>query len=356
MKLLTPVRIGALTLPNRVVMAPLTRNRAGPGNVPHELNARYYAQRATAGLIISEASQVSEQGIGYPATPGIHSPEQVEGWRLVTRAVHDAGGRIFLQLWHCGRISHSSWQKPGELPVAPSAIAARGMAFTATGQQPLETPRALTTEELPLIVAQYVAGARHALDAGFDGVEVHCANGYLLDQFLRDGSNQRTDGYGGTPEKRCRFPFEVVRAVAGVVGADRTGVRISPNSSFNDMSDSCPEVTFGQFAALLNPLRLAYLHVLQPDPADPGLQGEGVPVRFFRKQWAGPLMANWGLTPESAEAGVSAGEYDLCSFGKAFIANPDLVERIRRQAPLNPFDVKTFYGGGAEGYTDYPTL
>lgn len=351
--LLSPIRIGKLSLPNRVFMAPLTRNRAGAGNVPTELNALYYRQRASAGLIISEASQISVQGIGYPATPGIHTPEQVEGWRRITDAVHESGGHIFLQLWHCGRISHPLWQV-GHVPaVAPSAITAHGTAFTPEGPKPHAEPRALRTEELPGIVGDYVHGARNAIAAGFDGVEVHCANGYLLDEFLRDGSNKRTDAYGGSPENRCRLPLEVVRGVADAVGGDRVGVRISPSSSFNDMSDSDPEATFGHFARTLGTLGIAYLHVLGPDENDLKRGKHGVPVKFFRPLFAGPIVANWGYTAATATAGITAGEFDAVSFGKLFIANPDLPARFRAHAPLNAWNEKTFYGGGAEGYTDY---
>jgi N-ethylmaleimide reductase len=356
LKLLSPIKVGDLELPNRVFMAPLTRNRAGSGNVPSELNAQYYAQRASAGLIISEASQISTQGIGYPATPGIHTTEQIAGWRRVTDAVHRSGGRIFLQLWHCGRISHPLWQI-GHVPaVAPSAVAARGTAFTPEGPKPHEEPRALKAEELPGLVADYVTGAKNAIAAGFDGVEVHAANGYLLDQFLRDGTNHRTDDFGGSIENRLRFPLSVVREIVDAVGAQRVGVRISPSSSFNDMSDSDPAATFGSFARALAPLGIAYLHILGPDANEVRPGTSGVAIKFFRPLFPGIIIANWGYSLESAEAGLRAGEFDAVSFGKAFIANPDLPERFRRGAPLNEPNEKTFYGGGAEGYTDYPAL
>jgi len=353
---LKPLRVGRLELPNRVAMAPLTRNRAGAGNVPTDLTALYYAQRASAGLIISEASQISTQGIGYPATPGIHSAEQVEGWRQVTESVHAHHGRIFLQLWHCGRISHPLWQKDHAPAVAPSAIAAEGMAFTPEGPKPHAVPRALEKRELPGIIADYVQGAKNAIAAGFDGVEVHAANGYLLDEFLRDGTNRRTDEYGGSVENRIRLPLAVVAAVAGAIGADRVGVRISPNNPFNDMSDSNPEVTFGSFARALAPLGLAYLHVLGPDQSQTARGERVVPIKFFRSVFPGIIMANWGYDQSSAEAGLRANEFDLVSFGKLFLANPDLPERFKRGAPLNTPNEKTFYGGGAEGYTDYPAL
>lgn len=354
--LFSPLRIGQLELPNRIVMAPLTRNRAGAGNVPTELAALYYAQRASAGLLITEASQISTQGIGYPATPGIHTAEQIEGWQRVTAAVHQMHGRIFLQLWHCGRISHPLWQKDHAPAVAPSAIAATGTAFTPEGPKPHAVPRALEKGELPEILADYVQGAKNAIAAGFDGVEVHCANGYLLDEFLRDGSNKRTDEYGGSPENRARFPLAVVNAVAAAVGASRVGVRISPNSPFNDMADSNPAATFGCFAAALAPLGIAYLHVLGPDESMLGGGAPVVPVKFFRSVFPGHIMANWGYTQATAEAGLAANEFDLVSFGKLFISNPDLPERFRRGAPLTPWNEQTFYGGGAEGYTDYPSL
>ncbi len=349
--LFTPFQLGALALPNRIVMAPMTRNRAGPGNVPGALAAQYYRQRASAGLIVTEATQVSSQGVGYPGTPGIHSAAQVAGWRRVTDAVHAGGGRIFLQLWHVGRISHPSLQPDGALPVAPSAIAAKGEAFTASGPQPFVTPRALETGEIPGVVGQFAEGARRALEAGFDGIEIHGANGYLIDQFLRDGTNRRTDRYGGTRENRARFLLEVTEAVAAVWGAERVGVRISPRSDFNDMSDSDPAATFGHVARALAPFGLAYLHVVEPVGADaaplaPALKGA----------FGGPLMVNGGYTRPLAEAALVRGEADLVSFGASFLANPDLPSRLARNAPLNVPDPATFYGGTERGYTDYPAL
>lgn len=354
--LFTPVQLGPYTLPNRIVMAPLTRNRAGEGNVPRQLNATYYEQRASAGLIISEATQVSPQGLGYPSTPGIHSPAQVEGWKLVTDSVHRAGGRIFLQLWHVGRISHPSLQPNGELPVAPSAIAPAGEAMTYEGPQPFVTPRALDTEEIPGIVEQYRQGARNALEAGFDGVEVHGANGYLLDQFLRDGTNHRTDAYGGSVENRARLLLEVTEAVVDVWGGDRVGVRLSPSSTFNDMTDSNPRHTFTYAIDQLNRFNLAYLHLLEPSEADLRHGGKPVPTLEFRPVYHGKLMVNWDYDRDSGNAAIASGDADLVSYGKLFIANPDLPERFQRQAPLNEPDPNTFYGGGAEGYIDYPSL
>ena len=354
--LFRPARLGRLTLANRIVMAPLTRNRAGPGNVPQPLNAEYYAQRATAGLIISEATQVSPQGVGYPATPGIHSPEQVMGWKLVTEAVRARGGRIFLQLWHVGRISHPSLQPEGALPVAPSAIRPEGNAFTYQGLQSFVTPRALETAELPGIVEQYRAAAKNTLAAGFDGVEVHAANGYLLDQFLRDGSNRRTDAYGGSVENRARLLLEVMEAVISVWGPDRVGVRISPVNPFNDMSDSDPQATFGHVARALSPLGLAYLHVVQGRIGEQGYQPVPFDFRALRDAYAGAYMANGGYDGPRAMAAIEAGDADFVAFGVPFIANPDLVERLRRGGPFNEPDVARFYGGDHTGYTDYPTL
>lgn len=349
--LFTPVQVGAYRLPNRLVMAPLTRNRAGAGNVPTALNATYYAQRASAGLIISEASQVSPQGVGYPGTPGIHSREQIEGWKLVTKAVHDKGGRIFLQLWHVGRISHPSLQPNDELPVAPSAVRPAGEAFTQTGLQPFVTPRALETHEISGIVDDYRKAAINALAAGFDGVEIHAANGYLIDQFLRDGSNHRTDQYGGSLENRTRFLLEVTAAVVGVWGSARVGVRLSPVGKFNDMADSDPQRTFEYAAQALNRFKLAYLHVVEMD-AD----GKNFDFRKLRGVFNGLYIANTGYTKARAHAALAGGDADLVAFGTLFLANPDLPERFAHDAPLNTPDPATFYGGDARGYTDYPFL
>jgi N-ethylmaleimide reductase len=354
--LFTPFRLGPLTLPSRIVMAPMTRNRAGPGNVPQPLNAEYYAQRASAGLILSEASQVSALGQGYPGTPGIHTPEQVAGWRLVTEAVHRRGGRIFLQLWHVGRISHPSLLPNGALPVAPSPVRPAGEAITYEGLKPFVTPRALALEEIPGIVEEYRAGARNAIAAGFDGVEVHAANGYLLDQFLRDGTNQRTDRYGGSIENRARLALEVVEAVCGVWGADRVGIRLSPLQPFNDMRDSDPRATFSHVVAALNAFGLAYLHVTEMGREAPGAAGPAFELQELRRIWRGPYMTNAAYDQARAEAAIAAGEADLVAFGVPYIANPDLPERFARGAPLNAPDLSTFYGGGAEGYTDYPAL
>jgi N-ethylmaleimide reductase len=335
-------------------MAPMTRNRAGPGNVPTALNAEYYRQRAAAGLIVTEASQVSPQGVGYPGTPGIHTDAQVEGWRRVTEAVHRSGGRIFLQLWHVGRISHPSLQPGGALPVAPSPIAARGEAFTPSGPQPFVVPRALRTDQIPEVVAQFEDAARRALAAGFDGVEIHGANGYLIDQFLRDGTNRRTDRYGGSVQNRARFLLEVAEAVAGVWGPARVGVRLSPWSDFNDMRDSDPRATFTHAARALAPLGLAYLHLVEPVA---GLPAGAAPLApDLKSAFGGTLMLNGGYTKALAEAALGRGEADLVSFAAAFLANPDLPVRLAQGAPLNAADPATFYGGDHRGYTDYPAL
>jgi len=354
--LFSPFQLGPLTLPNRIVMAPMTRNRAGAGNVPGPLAATYYAQRASAGLIVSEATQVSPQGVGYPGTPGIHSAEQIAGWKRVTDAVHGAGGRILLQLWHVGRISHPSLQPGGGLPVAPSAIAPAGQAMTREGLKPFVTPRALETAEIPGIVEDYRLGARHAREAGFDGVELHGANGYLVDQFLRDRTNHRTDRYGGSAQNRARFLIEVTEALVGEWRAERVGVRLSTTAPFNDMGDSDPAATFTAAVGELNRFGLAYLHVVEPVAGDPVPAGEMPDIRFFRKLWRGTLMGNKGYDLARAQAVLNDGAVDLVSFAALFLANPDLPERLRRGGPFNPPDRKTFYGGDAGGYTDYPAL
>ena len=355
-RLLSPIKLGPYTLPNRVVMAPLTRNRAGARNVPGPMNVTYYIQRASAGLIITEATQVSPQGVGYPATPGIHSPEQVAGWRLVTDAVHEHGGRIFLQLWHVGRISHPSLQPGGKLPVAPSAIAAQGEAQTYEGFRPFVTPRALETHEIPGIIEQFRQAAENALAAGFDGVEIHGANGYLLDQFLRSGTNQRLDEYGGSIENRARLHLEVTEAVVSVWGADRVGMRLSPSGTFNSMYDSNPVATFSYLVEALNRFDLAYLHLIEPQEADLRHGGTAIPTSHFRPIFKGNLIVNGGYDQEKAEAAIARGDADLVSFGTLFIANPDLPERFQLNIPLNQPDPATFYGGDEKGYTDYPTM
>lgn len=348
-RLLSPVRLGALDLPNRMVMAPLTRSRAVDGDVPSPLAVQYYRQRADAGLIITEASQISPQAKGYPRTPGIFTESQVAGWRAVTEAVHGRGGRIFLQLWHVGRLSHPTVQPDGGLPVAPSAIKADGEIFTPAGLKSFVAPRALGIEEIPGVVADFAAAAANARRAGFDGVEIHAANGYLIDQFLRDGTNRRTDTYGGSVENRARFLEEIVQAVVSVWGADRVGVRLSPVFDTYSMSDSNPEATFGHAAERLGRYGLAYLH---------GMQHGSAPFDFvtFRRRFGGTYIANSGYDAARAEAAIRAGDADLVSFGALFLANPDLVRRFREGAPLNVPNPETFFQGEERGYTDYPTL
>ncbi|MFL5561562.1 MAG: alkene reductase [Gemmatimonadaceae bacterium] len=356
-KLLEPYRIGPLALPNRMVMAPLTRNRA-PRCVPNDLMAKYYVQRASAGLIISEATQVDPRGQGYQDTPGIHSLEQRDAWRRVTDAVHRAGGRIFAQLWHVGRISHSYYH--GMAPVAPSAIVPdRGMAYTPIGMKPYETPHALTTTEIGEIVNAYRIGATNAKDAGFDGVEVHGANGYLIDQFLQSGSNTRDDEYGGSVENRARFLFEVIAAVQRVWTEQRVGVRLSPGSGVNGIHDANPVETFSYVADRLTALAapLAYVHVIEAPVPTAGLDDhEQCSTELIRAHFNGTLISTGGYAPDSGERALEKGSADLIGFGKLFIANPDLPERVRRGAPLNTPDVTTFYAPGEHGYTDYPSL
>ena len=358
--LFSPFQLGPYELPNRLAMAPMTRNRAGEGNTATEAVARYYAQRAAAGLLITEGSQVSPQGVGYPNTPGIHTDPQVEAWKRVTGAVHDAGGRIFLQLWHVGRVSHPLVQENGETPVAPSAIGIEGTIFTPQGPRPFVTPRALETDEIAGVVTQFAEGARRAYAAGFDGVELHGANGYLIDQFLRDGSNHRTDAYGGTVPNRVRFLEEVTAAVVDVWGGDRVGVRLSPTGEFNGMTDSDPEATFSYAAYALGRFNLAYLHVVEPVAAggDPGLplSAGGRISHTLRAIFSGAFISNGGYDAQTASGAIASGAADLVSFGVPFLANPDLVRRFREGAPLNEPDRASFYGGDEKGYTDYPTL
>lgn len=355
--LFTPIQVGPYTLRNRIVMAPLTRSRAGDGNVPHELNALYYAQRASAGLIVAEATQVVPEGQGYISTPGIHNDEQVAGWRQVTDAVHAAGGRIFLQLWHVGRISHVEFQPDHGAPVAPSAIRAKGQAYTSKGFEDFSEPRALGIDELPGIVAGYRTGARRAIAAGFDGVEVHGANGYLLDQFMKDGANHRDDAYGGSIENRIRLPLEVIDAVVGEVGADRVGLRISPENTANDCVDGDPHALFMAVAEALAGKGLAYLHVIEGDMlAKKDAPPSGFDYGAIKRAFGGVYMANLNFDKARATTALAEGRADLIAFGKLFIANPDLVTRFLLDAPLTKPDSKTFYGGDEHGYTDYPLL
>jgi N-ethylmaleimide reductase len=356
--LFTSVKVGAYELPHRIVMSPLTRSRAGKGFAPTEMNATYYVQRASAALIITEATEVSAQGIGYPNTPGIWTQEQIAGWRIVTDAVHKAGGKIFLQLWHVGRISHPSMQEGNVLPVAPSAIAAEGELFTYEGMKPFVTPRALELEEIPGIVEDFRRGAENALTAGFDGVELHGANGYLLDQFLEDSTNKRSDEYGGSIENRARLLLEVTDAVASVWGADRVGVRLSPGGTFNTMSDSNPAKTFGYVAEKLGEKRIAYLHVIEPtDASRYQVDSKSVSATAHLKSlFKGTVITAQGYTFETGNEVIARGDADLVAFGQLFLANPDLPARFRLNAPFNEADPATFYGGDERGYTDYPAL
>jgi 2,4-dienoyl-CoA reductase-like NADH-dependent reductase (Old Yellow Enzyme family) len=346
--LFQPLTLGDLHLPNRILMAPLTRCRASAGRVPNDLMRDYYVQRASAGLILSEATAVAPSGVGYPDTPGIWSAEQVQGWQRITAAVHAAGGRIFLQLWHVGRVSHPSYLN-GELPVAPSAIAPQGKVSLLRPPQPFVTPRALATDELPGIVAAYRQGAENALAAGFDGVEIHGANGYLLDQFLQDSTNQRTDAYGGSIANRARLMLEVTDACIAVWGAARVGMHLAPRGDAHSMGDSDPAATFGYVAEELGNRRIAFICAREsvgPNHLGPQL----------KQAFGGIYIANEGHTRDSAEALLQASEADAVAFGKAFIANPDLVQRFATNAPLNTPDPNTFYGQGPGGYLDYPFL
>lgn len=354
--LFTPTRLGDIALANRVVMAPLTRDRAVEGRVPSPLAVEYYRQRASAGLIIAEATQISPLGQGYLDTPGIYSPEQIAGWKPVTDAVHAAGGKIVLQLWHVGRISHVSLLPAGEVPVAPSAIRAQAKTFIASGMEPVSEPRALALEEIPQLVADYAAAARNAIEAGFDGVEVHAANGYLIDQFLRDGSNHRTDAYGGSIEHRTRLLEEVVRAVADEIGAGRTGVRLSPVTPANDAHDSNPQPLFERAVERLEAIGgLAFIHVIEGATGGPR-NNIAFDYAALKARFSGPWIVNNGYDKALAQAALEQGKADAVAFGRPFIANPDLVARLRQDAPLAAFDKDTLYGGGAKGYTDYPAL
>jgi 2,4-dienoyl-CoA reductase-like NADH-dependent reductase (Old Yellow Enzyme family) len=346
--LFTPLQAGAITLPNRIVLAPLTRMRAGAIRTPNALMAEYYRQRASAGLILTEATSVDHMGVGYPDTPGIWSEEQVRGWSLVTDAVHQEGGRIFLQLWHVGRISDPRYLD-GRLPVAPSAIAAKGHVTLVRPEIPFVTPRALDPGELPSIIEGYRRGAENAQRAGFDGVEIHGANGYLLDQFLQDSTNHRTDEYGGPVENRARLLLEATDAAISVWGADRVGVHLAPRGDAHDMGDSNPAQTFGYVARELGRRRIAFIcarEAVGPERLGPEL----------KRAFGGVYIANEGFTRDSAEQVISAGEADAVAFGKLYIANPDLPERFATGAPLNSPDPSTFYAPGSKGYTDYAAL
>ena len=354
-KLFTPLTIGTMTLPNRLVMAPLTRNRAAAGNVPQALNVDYYVQRASAGLIISEGTQISPEGQGYLATPGIHSPAQVAGWREVTDAVHAKGGHIFAQLWHVGRVSHTSLQPTGQPPVAPSAIRAKTQVYIATGFADASEPRALETDEIARVVDDYRRAAENAKQAGFDGVELHGANGYLVDQFLRDGSNHRTDAYGGDVERRTRFAVEVAEACANAWAPDRVGFRVSPRGTYNDMADRDPATTFGRLAERLSALKLGYLHVVEGLPGSMMHTPGATVAPVLRKAFRGAFVLNGGYDAAKAAAAIAAGEADAVAFGVPFLCTPDFVARTKAGKPINPPDFSTLYTPGAKGYTDYPT-
>jgi len=347
--LFDPITIGDLTLKNRIVMAPLTRARAiGGARVPNALMAKYYEQRSTAGLILSEATSVTPQGVGYADTPGLWSDEQVEGWKQVTAAVHAAGGVIFAQLWHVGRISDPSLLN-GDAPVAPSAIAAEGHVSLLRPMRPYPVPRALDTEELAGVVAAYKLGAENAKKAGFDGVEIHGANGYLLDQFLQDKTNQRTDNYGGTIENRARLMLEVTDACIAVWGANRVGMHLAPRRDAHDMGDSDPAATFGYVARELAQRKIAFICAREA-------VGEDSLGPLLKKEFGGVYIANESLDKQGAQQLLDNGTADAVAFGKDFISNPDLPRRLETDAPLNKWNAETFYGASAEGYTDYPAL
>jgi len=365
--LFRPLKLGQLVLDHRVAMAPLTRSRAGrPGNVPTEMNVEYYRQRVGAALIITEATQISQQGQGYAWTPGIHSAAQIEGWRAVSTAVHAEGGHIFMQLWHVGRVSHPVFQPGGALPVAPSAMPVPGKTFIVDEQgngvwSEIPVPQELTLAGIKAILEDYRPAARNALSAGMDGVEIHAGNGYLLDQFINSSSNLRDDAYGGTIENRARLLLEVVEAVSAEIGADKVAVRLTPMGRFMGMGDATPEDTFGYIVRRLNDLKLAYLHLVEPamvgtvrdESADPRWDAM---IKLLRAEYRGVLMLAGGYDGQSAEQALESGRADIIAFGRPFISNPDLPVRLRGNLPLAPADSSTFFGGDGTGYTDYPTL
>ncbi|MHA7968534.1 alkene reductase [Rhizobium sp. CAU 1783] len=362
--LFDPISLGQITLANRIAMAPLTRNRS-PGAVPNDLNVTYYEQRATAGLLISEGTPISQQGQGYAQVPGLYLPESIEGWKRVTSAVHHAGGKIAVQLWHVGRVSHTSLQPNGGQPVAPSAIRAKSKTFIinddGTGAfADTSEPRALAIEEIPGILEDYRRAARAAIDAGFDAVEIHAANGYLIDQFLRSSANARTDAYGGSIENRTRFAVEVVDTIVKEIGAGRTGIRISPVTPANDISDADPQPLFNLLMEKLAAYDLAFIHVIEGATGGPRdnlpFDWAGLKAAYSAAGGKAAWMVNNGYDREMAIEAVASGRADIVSFGKPFISNPDLVRRLKENAPLNEADRATFYGGGAEGYTNYPKL
>ncbi len=360
-RLFDQIQIGAIAAANRIAMAPLTRNRAAAHQVPTDLMATYYRQRASAGLIIAEATQISAEGQGYLDTPGIYSPEQVAGWKKVTDAVHAAGGKIVLQLWHVGRISHVSLQPGGISPVSSTSRVAKAQTFTTEGFVDVSPPRALRTDEMPRLVADYRHAAKCAIQAGFDGVEVHGANGYLIDQFLRDSTNDRTDAYGGSVANRARLLLEVLQAVTEEVGADRTGLRLSPVTPFSDIGqDSDAQGLFNHVVERLAPLKLAYLHLIEGDTGGARdylpFDYEALHQRYKQGHQQGVWILNNGYDRQLAIDMVASGKADVVAFGRPFISNPDLVHRLRDNLPLAPLDPNTLYGGGAKGYTDYPAI
>ncbi|MBN3834439.1 alkene reductase [Burkholderia sp. Ac-20344] len=358
-ELFKPVKLGPYQLQHRVAMAPLTRMRSEEGDVPNELMREYYSQRTSAGgFIVSEATVVSPNGNGYLGAPGIYSDAQVPGWKRITDAVHEKGGRIFLQLFHAGRQSHRDMQPNRALPVGPSEVESEGLAYTANGWVPSTPNRALTAAEIRKLVEDFRSAADRGLEAGFDGVEIHGANGYIIDQFLHDGSNRRQDAYGGSIANRARFLLEIVKAAISVWGSDRVGVRLGPSGSFGDMSDSDPVALFTHVVKELDRLDLAYLHLIEPriagNSADESRDQNPIAARLFRQSYRGVIIAAGGFDADSADAIIAEGSADLVAFGRYFISNPDLPERFRRGLPLNDYDRDTFYGGTAVGYTDYP--
>jgi N-ethylmaleimide reductase len=355
MNLFSPILIGNHTLKNRIFMAPLTRCRSVEDNIPNDLMATYYEQRATAGLIITEATQISTQGIGYPCTPGIHTLNQIQGWKKVTQAVHDKGGKIFLQLWHVGRISHSSYHD-GELSVAPSAIKPEGEVYTFEGMKEYETPRELEIDEIQELVNKYVIGAKNAIEAGFDGVEIHGANGYLIDQFLRDGTNSREDRYGSSIKNRSRFLFEIIEAIIKEIGADKVGLRLSPSGTFNDMTDSDPQKHFTYICNELNKYKLAYLHIIDALEGDIRHGANVVELSVLREVYKGILITNGAYNKERGNKAIENNLADAVTFGELFISNPDLPERFKRNLDLKEADPSTYYTQDEKGYTDYPAL
>ncbi|MEM6902146.1 MAG: alkene reductase [Pseudomonadota bacterium] len=354
--LFEPLSIGSIEVPNRVLMAPLTRNRAHPDGTPAEMAVEYYRQRAGAGLIFTEATQVSAMGKGYINTPGIYTNGHAAAWKKITDAVHGAGGKIAIQLWHVGRISHTSLLPDGAQPVAPSAIQAKSQTFIETGMVDVSEPRALSVEEIKATVGDYRRAAALSKQAGFDGIEIHAANGYLLDQFIRDGSNKRDDAYGGSAENRARLLKEVTEAVLEVWPADKVGLRLSPTGGFNDMADSDPAATFSTVVKELEPYGLAFLHMVEQFPGEESTAADKAIIKAVRDAWSGAYIANGGFEAVDAVEAISSGHVDAVTFGRPFISNPDLPTRFAKGATLTPPDGDTFYGGDQKGYTDYPTL